>query len=663
MNRKKGKTLMLDSASAPHFKRIAACAALFTLLCLPSIAQNDPPDQEGRISDISGTVSILPSGSNDWGQAYQNLPIGPGDRIFTDQDGQAEIQVGQTYLRLGPNSDVTLVNDDPTAIAFGVAQGSVVVHAFGLWQDQSLDLSTPNGDARIGAAGVMRVDSMPDQGATIFSSFGNGLVVTGAGGFFQQLGNWQSLELAGSNPVSPQWLQLSDPDALYQWSQQRDQQIQNASSYQYVSPEVPGAADLDANGDWMPDSDYGPIWFPRGVAIGWQPYHFGHWINHDPWGWVWVEDESWGYAPFHYGRWVSYRGRWGWIPGARDQHPVWSPALVVFAGGINFGGVGVAAWFPLGPGEAYRPWYPTSPRYIDRINITNIHESRTIHVQTTYIDIVNVHNTNITYVNRSIGASAMRQDDFAAGRPVRQAAVAVDKSQFDRVQAINTPAPVTRQSFVARPVAHPVPVSGIKPVFINRQGMQISNRPGAPPVQAPVRPVPPIKAIPGRAVVAPPQNSRFQNSNSGNPQRAPAPVGRPLQPVQGRQMNMPNQPAAPANNPPASTNYRQDFGTPQQNKPRETEPASPPANNPTPERPAPQQPRPTPPPPQPVPQPREDSRPAPPQPESRPTPPPEPQHEARPTPPSPPPQSKPNKDQQSKPDKDQKKKDDKKKDN
>jgi hypothetical protein len=155
---------------------------------------------------------------------------------------------------------------------------------------------------------------------------------------------------------------------------------------------------FDAAGDWQPQSDYGPIWFPH-VDAGWAPYHYGHWVHMPFYGWTWVADEPWGAAPFHYGRWVAVGGRWGWIPGPREGHPVWSPAQVVFAGGIQFGGVGVSVWFPLGPGEAYKPWYPCSPQYINQINISNIHESRIIHVQTTYVNIVNV--TNVTYVNRT----------------------------------------------------------------------------------------------------------------------------------------------------------------------------------------------------------------------------------------------------------------------
>lgn len=532
----------------PHARTMrlaAACAALLALASINLFAQDDPPDQAGRISWASGTVSVQPQGSDDWGQAYVNLPMGPGDRVFTDSDGWAEIQVGQTYLRMGPNTDVTLVSDAASGIGFGVAQGSVRLHTFGLWQDQWLNMSTPNGNAQFAQAGELRVDVLPADGATVFTNLGPDATVTGAGGYAQEMGGSQTLELAGTNPVYPQWLQPANPDRLDNWSQQRDQWATQAATYQYVSPEVPGAADLDANGDWMADSDYGPMWFPRNVSGDWAPYHNGHWVNRDPWGWVWVEDEPWGYAPFHYGRWVSYRGRWGWIPGPREVHPVWSPALVVFAGGIQSGGVGVSAWFPLGPGEPYRPSYPCSARYIDRVNISNIHESRVVHVQTTYVNIVNVTNvTNITYVNRTNGVTAMRNEDFAAGRPARQAAVAVDVHQMDHVQVVARPAPApTKQAMISRPVTHPMPAVSNHPAFINGQGKLVVAQKGAQPVAPPVKPLPQVKALAGRTVVAPPARGSFQQP--AKTQQSPVQtVGKPIVTPAGRQEGNPNQPPA-----------------------------------------------------------------------------------------------------------------------
>ncbi len=511
----------------------SAVVALLSLAAAPCFAQPDPPAQAGRLSYISGAVSIQPAGIDDWGQAYPNLPLGPGDRIVTDFDGRAEIQVGQTFVRIGPNADVTLVDSNPWGLYFGAAQGSIHVRTNGLWQGQAVYINTPSGSSTLSAPGELRVDVMPDQYAALFTSFGSNLYITGAGGFAQYIGSGQALELVGSNPVIPQWLQPADWDDLDNWSHQRDQQIAQAMSYRYVSPEVPGAYELDANGSWTAGTPYGPIWFPNNVPYGWAPYHYGHWVNHSPWGWVWVEDESWGYAPFHYGRWVSFNGRWGWIPGPPSAHPIWSPALVVFAGGIQVGGMSVSAWFPLGPGEPYRPWYPCTPRYMDQVNITNIVEAPQVHVQTTY---VNINVVNVTYVNRTIGVAAVSNADFASGRSVHQANVVVDVHQMDHVRPLSAPEPrPTAQSFVGHSPARPVKVSVARPVLINEKGKSVSATPGAKPVEPPVKPAPPVKELPGHKTIAPPPGaSRTASQNrtppaTAKPDAMPAPT--PVKPT------------------------------------------------------------------------------------------------------------------------------------
>jgi hypothetical protein len=532
---------------------LSIAAGFLALASTPSLAQDDPSAQAGRLSYISGTVSVQSVDTGDWGQAYNNLTLGPGDRIFTDADGRAEIQVGQSYVRIGPNSDVSLVDATPYGIYFGVAQGSLRIHTLGLWPGQALHVQTPNGDAALTQSGEMRVDVLSDEDAAIFTNYSDDLLLSGAGGFIQDIGNWQSMELIGSNPVYPQWLQPADPDGLDNWSRGRDRQIANSISYRYVSPEIPGAAELDANGEWLPGTDYGAVWFPNNVPYGWTPYHYGHWVNHAPWGWVWVEDEPWGYAPFHYGRWISFAGRWGWVPGPANAHPVWSPALVAFAGGIQVGGTGVSAWFPLGPGEPFRPWYHASPRYIDQVNISNISESRQVHVQTTYVNIVNVTNiTNITYINRSSGVTAMRHEDFAAGRSAQQTAVKVDPRQFDHVKVLERPEPQpVPRSFVSQPPARPVPVKIERPVFINDHGQQTSAKPGAQPIAPPVKPMPQIHVLPGRTVIAPPppqqRRQSAPNAPAGRPtqapQQMPSPAAHPASTV------APQQPMRPAANP------------------------------------------------------------------------------------------------------------------
>jgi len=496
---------MQDPSLVPLRKwALAAALAVLPLLSVQMRAQDDPPAEAGRLSSLSGAVYIQPAGTEAWGQAYPNLPLGPGDRVFTDVNSRAEIQVGQTFLRVGPSSDVSLVEDDQGVISVAVAQGSVHVRCFGLWPGQSFYVNTPNGSAGIEDSGEFRVDVYPWQQAAIITSDAGDVYAYGAGGFNQYIDNGAALELAGTNPVFPQWLAPAPFDPLDQWSQVRDRQISMAASSRFVSPEIPGAYELDAAGQWNPDSPYGPVWFPNEVPMGWAPYHYGHWVNHWPWGWVWVEDEPWGYAPFHYGRWVSFDGRWGWVPGPPAVHPVWSPALVVFAGGISAGGVGVSAWFPLGPGEAYHPWYPCSRQYVDQVNITNITVTNVVHLQTNY---VNVNINNVTYVNRTIGVTAISNADFAAGRPVSQAAVHVSPDQLAHVQVVERPAAQPNpQAFAAQhPPAHPVPVAAARPAVINQTGQLVTARPGSQPTAPPVRQATQApRPLPGRTTVAPP---------------------------------------------------------------------------------------------------------------------------------------------------------------
>lgn len=490
---------------------LATVAAGLALAAAPATAQNEIPNA-GRLGYVSGNVSVEPAGVNSWGAAYPNLPVGPGDRIFTDAGGRAELQLGQTYLRIGPNTDISVNRFDPQSISFVLAQGSIHVHSFGIWQGQAMQVSTPNANITAFSSSELRIDTAPDQSNTIFTSFGPETLITNPSGFSEHLENGQSLEIAGTNPIYPQWLAPA-PDDLDGWSSQRDRQIANAVSLRYVSPYIPGAVELDAAGDWTPGTPYGAAWFPRGLPAGWAPYHYGHWVNRAPWGWTWVEDEPWGYAPFHYGRWVSIGGRWGWIPGPPAARPIYAPALVVFAGGIQVGGVGVSAWFPLGPGEPYKPWYPCPPHYVDEVNISNITETNVVHVQKTYVNIVNVTNvTNITYVNRTTAVTAVSQSDFAAGRPAARAAVKVAPQQMEHVTVVNNITNVvkpTQEATVGRAPARPVPVAAARVSVA-----AIQKKPStAPPPQPPA----------GRKPVAAPAGSKTQNAVA----KAPGEPGKP----------------------------------------------------------------------------------------------------------------------------------------
>jgi hypothetical protein len=520
---------------------ITGSLAGIALAATSSQAQNDPPFGWARVARTQGNVSIQPAGADDWGQAYADQPLGPGDRVYTDQQGRGELQAAVVRAYLGANTDATLVSINPNGVEIGIAQGSASFYSDGFPPTQgSISVQTPNGAVTVPGRASFRIDVYPDEQSSVVTNYGNYSAITlnGGGGFYLNLDPGQSVQLSGTNPVYAQPLQAAPFDDFQHWSTAFEARRGNSISARYVSNEMPGYDQLDEAGDWQPQSDYGPIWFPH-VEAGWAPYHNGHWVNVRPYGWTWVADEPWGAAPFHYGRWAVVSGRWGWIPGPREAHPVWSPAQVVFAGGVQIGGAGVSVWFPLGPGEAYKPWYPCSPEYVNRINITNIHESRVVHVQTTYVNIVNV--TNVTYVNRTVGVTAMRQEDFAAGHSTKAVAVRVDPRQMEHVQVAAPAVRPPAQPVILHPVVRPAAVQQQRPVLVNNKGQQAAAVPNAKPVVIPVKAAPPApRPIPGHVAAGAPT----LGGKPVAPSAAPAPTPAPAQasrPIPG------NPPAAPGN--------------------------------------------------------------------------------------------------------------------
>ncbi|MEO1231164.1 MAG: DUF6600 domain-containing protein [Myxococcota bacterium] len=103
-------------------------------------------------------------------------------------------------------------------------------------------------------------------------------------------------------------------------------------------------AELDAYGSWVDVADHGPAWRPDDVDQDWRPYTRGHWERQND-AWLWVSDLSWGRIPFHYGRWLSHANYgWVWVPGR-----TWAPAWVLWSDVEGY-----SAWAPLPPGPVWQ---------------------------------------------------------------------------------------------------------------------------------------------------------------------------------------------------------------------------------------------------------------------------------------------------------------------
>jgi len=463
----------------------------------------NPPEQPGRqgteipgrvarIQYMSGEVSMQPGGVNDWVAATQNRPLTTADRVWTDKNSKAELNVGDGFIRMNSETSVTLSNVSDNTVQIELDQGTLEVTVRHLEGGEIYEIDTPNAAFTVMKPGVYRFDVFPNDDEswiTVRKGYGE---ATGKGNAVR-INAGDQVRFRNSNSLEHTAEGAPARDGFDDWAGVRDNRLENSQSARYVSPGVIGAQDLDQYGTWRDVPTYGAIWVPNSVPVGWAPYRYGHWVWIDPWGWTWVDDAPWGFAPSHYGRWVNYDGYWGWSPGPLGYwRPYYAPALVGWIGGPGFGvgvgwgggwgfGVGVGfGWFPLGWGEPFFPWYGgwgwrggwyyagwrggywnhyCSPAYFRNVNITNTHITNITNITNNYYrnNFPATHFAN-QHVNGAVTAAP--KSAFTSGAAINRAGMAVSQSQLKNAQMVRTAqVSPTRESMLGghTPLTHGTP--------------------------------------------------------------------------------------------------------------------------------------------------------------------------------------------------------------
>ena len=466
---------MANMARTPF--RLLAASSLLVLVGLAHGQDNepvdaDPPDRAARLSYIQGEVSMQPAGEQDWAPAIVNRPLTTGDRLWTEQGARAEVQVGPAAVRLDGDTGFSFLNVDDDTIQMRMTAGVVNVRVRWLEQDDHIEIDTPNVALSLVRPGNYRVE-VNDAGDTTVVKVSEGQAeADGAGLNNVVVHNQEVATFTGAEELSAQYRTLGAPDEFDSWSLERDRRddrVAGTQTSEYVSPDVTGYEDLHDNGSWSSEPEYGYVWTPSRVAMGWAPYQFGRWVWVSPWGWTWIDDQPWGYAPFHYGRWAYVRQRWCWVPGPRRVRAVYAPALVGWVGspGVNVG------WFPLGPREVYVPARRYSHRYFERVNVTN-----TVIVNRTYMtDVYNNRGGNLSYRNRMVpgAVTTVSRTAFTSAGRVGDHRVRVDDREMGRWRAAAVPPPIapareSRYGGSSRGYVRPPPREVVdRPVVVNRR--------------------------------------------------------------------------------------------------------------------------------------------------------------------------------------------------
>jgi len=499
-------------------------AALLTVLLASAHAQNgyspaaplDPPARVAWLGLAEGEVSFAPADADNadesggWQPALLNRPLVAGERLWSAARARTELHIGSTAVRMAHETGLDFVALDDNRIQLRLVQGTIQLRVRTLFDSQRLEIDTPNLAFIITQPGNYRLDVDPARDTS--------RVVVQSGGGWLYDDNGQSLPIDGgeqgsfsSTDLTPAAPGSALQDRFDQWTTERDHAEDQSVSARYVPRETVGYQQLDHYGDWQQDAAYGAVWLPRSLPENWAPYRTGLWRWVSPWGWTWIDEAPWGFAPFHYGRWAQIGPRWAWVPGRLPQRPVYAPALVAFVGDPGHDNARPLGWFPLAPGEAFRPTYRSSPHYLDQLN-HNMAMPQPSGAGTTY-----------RYQRQPDAVSALSREDFSRGRPVRGHLQPFSSSELNLAPTVTD-----HRTWLPRPTHDDLPrrlPPAVQPPLTSHQPPVIVNPPPVGRDTHDRRPWP----LPGRTnePQREPHTPRSGRTETGRPEAGRPETGRP----------------------------------------------------------------------------------------------------------------------------------------
>jgi hypothetical protein len=491
-------------------------ALWFACLCvlLPvAPAMADPAGRVGRLAWVSGAVHLHRADSGETLPASLNWPLTSGDTLTTSPGARAEVQIGSTMLHLDANSALELTRIDDERVRLHLLDGSLMARLRLPEAAREFELETREGRFSPLTIGSYRVDvDRLSAAATVYA----GRLRFKAVDSVVDIDAEQRAQFWSPGHTQHRFLPASKDD-FARWALARDRQDDGSQVLRYVSPEMTGSGDLDANGRWYESPEYGPVWFPT-VSDDWVPYRSGRWTWVAPWGWTWVGDEPWGFAPFHYGRWVYLRDAWGWVPGRKVARPVYAPALVAWVGARQAARPAVG-WFPLAPNEVYVPSYGGGERYLRALNSPYVASNVDFKRYASNPQLAE--SARYTHFGQSRAITMVAPDALTQRRHIGEALI----SERDRPPTSTQPA-VRFQAPVAGPRYEKQPVRGRQDDFKAQQSAAPEEGRGTPMIKPTTRPLyepSPERIRPATA----PRSERIEQPPSPAPMAVPPRSERP----------------------------------------------------------------------------------------------------------------------------------------
>jgi hypothetical protein len=211
--------------------RLKLLSAVLLMLTAVSLVhgqtRRDPYNEPARIARLqymSGQVSVAPCEANDWVAAALNQPLKAPICIWADKDSRAELNVGNGFIRMGPETSVTLSTVDRGTVQVRVNQGVVSLSVRYLFPGEIYEIDTPNNTLTLMKPGVYRVNVFPDQDQTRVTVRRGTVAATGAGNSVTVNAGQQ---VRFQNKISMQHTaeKAPPPDGFDDWVNVRDRRL------------------------------------------------------------------------------------------------------------------------------------------------------------------------------------------------------------------------------------------------------------------------------------------------------------------------------------------------------------------------------------------------------------------------------------------------------
>jgi hypothetical protein len=118
----------------------------------PPPPPEDPPFPEitaPRLSLVEGAVSFWRPGTEDWTPALVNTAMAAGDRLYTDDDANLELELGaRAFVRAGEKTQAVVANIEPDFLQVEVTTGQASIDVREIDAGHTIAIETPNAARR-----------------------------------------------------------------------------------------------------------------------------------------------------------------------------------------------------------------------------------------------------------------------------------------------------------------------------------------------------------------------------------------------------------------------------------------------------------------------------------------------------------------------------------